>query len=255
MRDEIMRGADVTPVPYPEVTMIFSDIVGFTRKSSTMTPEEINDFLSRLHDDLFSRILAEHGAYHVENIGDAMIAVTNFPRASDKGGGRDSHQAAAVRIGIAMTEAARSLDLEVRVGVATGPAVATIVGRVNPKLTLLGDVCNLAARLETASAPGTVTVSQQTQQALEPDARFTFAAGKLEELKGKGFVKTFRAVAFRELGGPPAPARAPATLATTPTPGEPLNDDGAGMTAKAEARRFKRNRVRNATPSKQGAEM
>eukprot|EP00162_Nutomonas_longa_P016506 comp22538_c0_seq2/m.56961 comp22538_c0_seq2/g.56961 ORF comp22538_c0_seq2/g.56961 comp22538_c0_seq2/m.56961 type:complete len:1203 (-) comp22538_c0_seq2:65-3673(-) len=183
MQAEIARGDPVTPLPLESVTMIFTDIVGFTRWSSERSAQDVSEMLAKLHDGLFDKLVARHGGFHLETIGDAYIVVLNFPH------NVDNHVERAARLAFAMCAATETLGMKIRAGVHTGPAVATVVGTTHPKLTLLGDTVNTASRMETISPPGKVTVSDAVK--LELNETFVLSKGKLQEIKGKGLMQTF----------------------------------------------------------------
>lgn len=195
MREDIMAGRDVTPVPLPHVGMIFTDIVGFTKWSSSHTANEVSSMLAKLHDDAFSSICAEFKVHHLETIGDAYIAATSFPQAVDAVTAAQN----ACSAGLAMVAAAKALSMSIRVGIALGPAVATVVGKVAPKITLLGDTVNLASRLESSAPPDLVQVSSSVYSAVRRSG-FKFKESKLVDLKGKGPTRTYILDRFEEAG-------------------------------------------------------
>jgi class 3 adenylate cyclase len=191
MRHDASAGVTIRPHDVPDCSLIFTDIVGFTKWSSERTAGEVAETLHRLHNVAFGKLVEECHAHHLETIGDAYIASVNFPVKL-----KTSHHAVAVRLGLAMAAACAPLGIAIRVGIASGPATASVVGTTNPKLTLLGDTVNLAARLESKCPAGAVLVSKVTRDALANDPAFSFSTGEEIELKGKGFVLCFQASGY-----------------------------------------------------------
>lgn len=152
-----------------EVTVLFTDIQGFTRLSERMSAEEVASFLNG-HFALMSRCIEEEGGTIDKYIGDGLMAFWGAPDdASD-------HALRAVRAALAIREAvkANGAKTRIRVGIHTGPAVAGNIGgadRLN--YTIVGDTVNIAARLEgackalAAEAEGVaILVSEATSQHL-----------------------------------------------------------------------------------------
>ena len=171
-----------------EVTILFADIVGFTRFAASRPPAEVVGVLNRLFSR-FDALCVAHGVEKVKTIGDGYMAVAGAP-ASFPG-----HARAAARVALGMQaamreEAAAYPELALRVGLNTGPAVAGVMGTVKFAYDVWGDAVNLASRLESAAAPGTVLVSETTCRALGAGAGLT-PVGEVT-LKGKGPVAAWR---------------------------------------------------------------
>jgi class 3 adenylate cyclase len=124
----LKQGEEVIADGFPEVTVLFADLVDFTRRSQETTPERV----VRVLDDLFSALdgLAErHGLEKIKTVGDAYMAVGGLPEP------RPDHAEAVAETPLAVREeVARHLDpggrpLTVRIGIDTGPVVAGVIGR------------------------------------------------------------------------------------------------------------------------------
>ena len=167
----VERSPDAPAPELPEerrrVTVLFADLVGYTAMSERMDPEHV-----RAVSDRALRRLAEevrrHGGVIDKYIGDNVMALFGAPVAHEDDPER------AVRAGLAMQAAMSELnaelgatyevELRLRVGVNTGELVA---GRVGGAYTVSGDAANVAARLQSASRPGAVTVGEATMRATE----------------------------------------------------------------------------------------
>ena len=168
---------------FDQVTVVFADAVGSTEQAARSSPEAFADAL----DELFRRfdeIADRHGLEKIKTIGDAYMAVAGAPvPVADH---VDAGAAAALDM-IAEAGQVRwpSGDrIEVRCGVATGPAVAGVIGQRKFAYDLWGDTVNLASRLQESAAPGQSLVSDAT--AGEVADRYEFGPHQTIDLKGKG---------------------------------------------------------------------
>lgn len=168
---------------FDEVSVMFVDAVGSTQQAARATPEAFTDAL----DDLFrrfDRLVERHGLEKIKTIGDAYVAVAGAPIPV-----ADHAQAAVAMALDVLAEAGKARwpsgdPIVVRVGVATGPAVAGVIGDLRFAYDLWGDTVNLANRLEASAPPGRVLVSGSTAAALTD--RFEFGPAETLDLKGKG---------------------------------------------------------------------
>jgi class 3 adenylate cyclase len=168
---------------FEEVTVIFVDAVGSTQQAARSTP----DAFAHALDELFSRfdeIADRHGLEKVKTIGDAYMAVAGAPV------GMADHAGAAAAMAVDIIREAGAVrwpsgdQIVVHGGVATGPAVAGVIGRRKFAYDLWGDTVNVASRLEEHGQPGEVLVSEATAVRLED--RYEFGPIRIFDLKGKG---------------------------------------------------------------------
>jgi class 3 adenylate cyclase len=168
---------------FDEVSVMFVDAVGSTAQAARSSPEAFTDAL----DDLFrrfDRLVERHGLEKIKTIGDAYVAVAGAPIAM-----ADHAQASAAMALDVLAEAGKARwpsgdPIVVRVGVATGPAVAGVIGDRRFAYDLWGDTMNLANRLEENAPPGRILVSDPTATGLTD--RFEFGPRETLDLKGKG---------------------------------------------------------------------
>ena len=168
---------------FDEVSVVFVDAVGSTEQAARSSAEEFAGAL----DSLFRRLdeLADrHGLEKIKTIGDAYMAVAGAPVAT-----RD-HAGAAVAMAIDVLADCRTVrwpsgdPVIVRGGVATGPAVAGVIGERKFAYDIWGDTVNLASRLEEHGEPGQVLVSETT--AMRVSDRFGVGPARIVDIKGKG---------------------------------------------------------------------
>ena len=177
----LRRGERRIAESYPATSIVFSDIVGFTTWARRTSPDRVVSML----DDLFTRlddIAAQHGLEKIKTIGDSYMAVAGAPEP------RDDHAVAAVAFARAMIDvvaekhAESDADLEVRIGIASGPVVGGVIGRQRLLFDLWGDTVNLASRMESSGVPGRIQVSEATRDLLADHCDF-----ERREVDVKGF--------------------------------------------------------------------
>jgi CheY-like chemotaxis protein/class 3 adenylate cyclase len=150
-----------------EMSVLFSDIVGFTQMSSRLGPGQVIELLNDYFDVMCPIVTAENGDID-KFIGDAIMAVF------DVGPGWDQPAERAVRAAMAMQAAmedfnsGRPVGLRMRIGINTGPLVRGDLGSrfVRRDYTVIGDTVNRANRYETRCEPGGVLISDSTREQL-----------------------------------------------------------------------------------------
>ncbi|MEY4593821.1 MAG: hypothetical protein RIQ47_231 [Bacteroidota bacterium] len=186
--DRLKKGESQIAETFPEVTVLFADIVGFTQMSTTMAPRQLVNMLN----DIFGRFdeLAEQ--FHLEKIktiGDCYMVVGGVPDRSP------THCQQVADFGLAAIEAIRKYsrdngyDLHIRIGVHTGTVVAGVVGKRKYSYDLWGDVVNTASRMESYGQPDVIHVTEAVKIRLSDD--FNFESLGTIDLKGKGPVESY----------------------------------------------------------------
>ncbi len=166
-----------------EVSVVFADAVDSTREAVTAGPEEFADVLDELFS-AFDRLADRHGLEKIKTVGDAYMAVAGAPVSMRDNAGAGANMA------LEMLEAAHALrwpsgnSVELHIGVATGPAVAGVIGQRKFAYDLWGDTVNLASRLQESAEPGQILLSWATAERLE--GRYELAMGDVVEIKGRG---------------------------------------------------------------------
>jgi class 3 adenylate cyclase len=173
---------------FPEVTVLFADIVDFTGRSERITPEQVVEVLN----DLFSaldRLTRQRGLEKIKTIGDAYMVVGGLPEP------RTDHAEAVADMALAiLREVAGRSDpggrpLQVRIGIDTGPVVAGVIGTSRFSYDLWGDTVNTASRMESHGIPGCIQVTGRTYRRLR--GRYRFQRRGPIPVKGKGDIVTY----------------------------------------------------------------
>jgi class 3 adenylate cyclase len=168
---------------FDHVSVFFADAVGSTEQAARSSPEAFADALDALFRH-FDEIADRHGLEKVKTIGDAYLAVAGAPTPVA------DHADAAVGMAVDILSDAGTLmwpsgdPIEVHGGIATGPAVAGVIGDRRFAYDLWGDVVNLASRLEENAGPGRFLVSESTARGLTD--RYDFGPSEILDVKGKG---------------------------------------------------------------------
>jgi len=158
---------------YPDVTVLFADIVGFTSLAARLPAEEVVRMLDRLFAR-FDELAAERGLEKIKTIGDAYMAAGGLTKQLP------DHAARVIDLGLAMIDvAAREADglagLQLRVGVHSGPVIGGVIGHDKVAFDIWGETVNIASRLESHGIPGRLQVSARTwssvQDAFEAEPR------------------------------------------------------------------------------------
>uniref|UniRef100_A0A8C8XWA6 Guanylate cyclase n=1 Tax=Panthera leo TaxID=9689 RepID=A0A8C8XWA6_PANLE len=203
--EALKTGTPVEPEYFEEVTLYFSDIVGFTTISAMSEPIEVVDLLNDLYT-LFDAIIGSHDVYKVETIGDAYMVASGLPQRNGQ-----RHAAEIANMALDILSAVGSfrmrhmpeVPVRIRIGLHSGPCVAGVVGLTMPRYCLFGDTVNTASRMESTGLPYRIHVNISTIQILRAlDEGFQTEVRGRTELKGKGAEDTYWLVGRRGFNKP-----------------------------------------------------
>lgn len=186
--DRLKQGEQTISGTYENVTVLFSDLVGFTEMSSQISALE----LVKLLNDLFTRFdkrAHRLGLEKIKTIGDAYMAVGGIPIPNDH------HAIMCADMALGMFEDLHDFNkengkaLNMRIGLNSGPVVAGVIGYTKFSYDLWGNTVNTASRMESNSIPGRAQVSSMTYELLKND--FVFEDGALVPCKGLGNIMAY----------------------------------------------------------------
>ncbi|XP_073963066.1 uncharacterized protein, partial [Choristoneura fumiferana] len=190
--ERLILGLRVEPEEFEEVSIYFSDIVGFTALAARATPVQVVDLLNDLYT-VFDAAIEQYSVYKVETIGDAYMVVGGLPnRARDHAESIANmalhllHLAGRFRIRHAPTA-----PLHLRIGLHTGPCCAGVVGLTMPRYCLFGDTVNTASRMESTGAAWRIQISAKTAERLTVAGGYRLRSRGLTQIKGKGAMHTY----------------------------------------------------------------
>lgn len=159
--EELKSSGAVRPVGFNDVTVCFTDFVGFTLSSESLPPDALVDQLNR-YFTAFDEIVARYGLEKLKTIGDAYMFASGLPAR------RAAHAADAVLAALEMVEVVKRLEpvsgWNIRIGLHSGPVVAGVVGIRKFAFDIWGNTVNLASRMESSGVPGRVNLSERTYQ-------------------------------------------------------------------------------------------
>jgi class 3 adenylate cyclase len=166
----LKAGEAVIADAFPEVSVLFADLVDFTRRSRQVRPAEVVATLNELFS-AFDELAQRHGLEKIKTIGDAYMVAGGLPTP------RPDHAQAIAELALAMqAEVTRRTDpsgqpLAVRIGIDTGPVAAGVIGTSKFSYDLWGDTVNTASRMESTGIPGCIQVTERTYQRLRDGYR------------------------------------------------------------------------------------
>jgi class 3 adenylate cyclase len=186
--DRLKHGERTIADSFPAVSVLFADIVGFTRMADELASEQVVAMLNELFsafDDSSRRL----GVEKIKTIGDCYMAVAGLPvPVAD-------HADRAVELGLALLEgiqrynATHAKAISVRIGINSGPAVAGIIGQHKYIYDLWGDSVNIASRMESNGLPGAIMLTEETRKLLAKT--YPLRDNGLKPIKGKGEMQTW----------------------------------------------------------------
>ena len=183
----LKRGERHIAESYPETTVLFADLVGFTPWTRRTDPERVVGLL----DDLFTRLdglAIAHGLEKIRTMGDSFMAVAGAPDP------RPDHSAAAIELARAVIDEmtswrdATNEPLEVRVGLASGPLIGGVIGQRRMLFDVWGETVNTASRMESSGLPGRIQLAPSTMELVRD--RYQLAPREIE-VKGMGPMTTY----------------------------------------------------------------
>jgi class 3 adenylate cyclase len=181
--DRLKRDDETIADGFADVTVMFVDIVNFTRLAEGMTPQEVFAMLNRVFS-AFDELAERFGMEKIKTIGDAYMVAGGLNSETTEFTEAIADLALAMRTLLHEDHDVNALRVDVRIGIGTGPVVAGVVGKKKFIYDLWGDTVNLASRLTGEGEPGSIQVDENTRRRL--DGRFVFAGPEIVHLKGKG---------------------------------------------------------------------
>jgi class 3 adenylate cyclase len=173
---------------FDEVTVLFADIVDFTTISAASAPEQVVELLNGLFSR-FDRLAERHGLEKIKTIGDAYMVAGGLPVP------RSDHAEAIADMALDMMAELKTVDhrlgpdIQLRIGIDTGPVVAGVIGVRRFIYDLWGDTVNTASRMESHGVPGGIQVTERAYRHLSEHYSFVERGPML--VKGKGEMKTW----------------------------------------------------------------
>ena len=173
---------------YPDVTVLFADIVGFTKFSEGVSAAVLINVLN----DIFIRFdtIADHrGLEKIKTIGDSYMAAAGLPVPTANHAERAAHMALDMLEVMERFNEQSHYQLDIRIGMSTGAAVAGVIGKRKFLYDLWGDVVNTASRMESHGVAGRIQITDSTR--LQLGQSFLLEKRGVVEIKGKEDMATW----------------------------------------------------------------
>ncbi|MBS1537979.1 MAG: tetratricopeptide repeat protein [Bacteroidetes bacterium] len=193
--DKMLDGTKLIAEKLPSVSVLFADIVNFTKLSQRITPEELVEGLDRIFSE-FDRLAEKHGLEKIKTIGDAYMVVSGAPVQ------HNYHAEAMAHFALEMVESMKQFhsistgeEIQLRIGIHSGEVVAGVIGKKKFAYDMWGDAVNTAARMESHGEAGKIHVSEDFRNALIStslsELPIQFIPRGEMDIKGKGIMKTY----------------------------------------------------------------
>ena len=174
---------------YPNVTVLFTDIVGFTKLSGEMSAEEVVTMLNKMFS-MFDERAQREGIEKIKTIGDAYMAATGLEQERQNDGA-----AKMLTFAQGLLDDVRSFNetspvkLQIRLGINSGSLVAGVIGKTKFIYDIWGDTVNMASRMESTGLPMRIHVTEATK--VQTEGIFQYSETAEIDVKGKGMMKTY----------------------------------------------------------------
>ena len=173
---------------FPEATVLFADIVGFTELSSRLSPQDLVTYLNQIFS-AFDTLAEKHGLEKIKTIGDAYMVVGGLPKPSQ------DHAVSVAKFALEMRSELQRINeslgelFDIRIGINSGPVVAGVIGIKKFTYDLWGDTVNVASRMESHGKPGEIHVSESFYEKVRSHCDCEFRGTVM--IKGKGEMNTY----------------------------------------------------------------
>jgi PAS domain S-box-containing protein len=186
--DRLKNGERTIADHFPDVTVMFTDLAGFTTLSSRMAPAEIVHLLNGIFS-AFDGLAGRHGLEKIKTIGDAYMVVGGLPEPRGDSAVSVAEMALDACQAIDEFNRANGTGFKMRVGINTGPVVAGVIGVRKFSYDLWGATVNLASRMQSLAPAGGILVSAPTRERLRD--HFEFGERGVMHVKGYGEMPTY----------------------------------------------------------------
>ncbi len=186
--DRLKQFHGVIADSFESVTVLFADLVSFTRMSSELSPQDLVDLLNLIFST-FDTLCETYGLEKIKTIGDAYMVAGGIPIPTN------NHAEAIALMALDMVDKVAELrdltgrPLQIRVGIHTGAVIAGVIGTQKFIYDLWGDTVNVASRMESHSEVGKIQVTEATYELLKH--KFNLVERGAIEVKGKGQMQTY----------------------------------------------------------------
>ncbi len=186
--DRLKLSSDCIADGFPEATVLFADIVGFTELSSRLSPQDLVARLNQIFS-AFDTLAEKHGLEKIKTIGDAYMVVGGLPKPSAE------HSVSVAKFALEMRSELQRINeslgelFDIRIGINSGPVVAGVIGIKKFTYDLWGDTVNVASRMESHGKPGEIHISESFYEKVRSHCDCESRGTVM--IKGKGEMNTY----------------------------------------------------------------
>lgn len=173
---------------FDDASILFADLSGFVALARRLGAEKTVGLLNAIVTE-FDRLSGEHRVEKIKTIGDAYMVASGIPERTPDHLERLAHMALEMQKVLSELRQERGFELSMRIGIASGPVMAGVIGRQKFTYDVWGDAVNLASRLEGLSVPGRILMCPRCKDRLA--SHFVFESRGIVEIKGVGAQETW----------------------------------------------------------------
>ncbi|MDP8315073.1 MAG: adenylate/guanylate cyclase domain-containing protein [Candidatus Celaenobacter antarcticus] len=186
--NDLKQNGTTEPEAFDDVTVYFSDIVGFTKLSSHLEPKFLIDELNEIFT-AFDNIMEKNNCERIKTIGDAYLAVCGLPVPNNMNVINIINSAIEIIEYLKDRNSKSEIEWKIRVGIHSGKVIGGVVGIKKYIYDVFGDTINTASRMETNSEPMRINISETTYKLTKNE--YKFIEREPIKLKGKGIQKMY----------------------------------------------------------------
>jgi class 3 adenylate cyclase len=186
--NDLKETGKTAPESFENVTVYFSDIVGFTNLSSQLEPNIVISELNNIFT-AFDNIIEIYQCERIKTIGDAYFCVCGMPEENPRHAENIIQSAIEIIKYLKKRNQTSPFKWEIRIGIHTGSVVGGVVGVKKYIYDVFGDAINTASRMESNSEPMKINISETTYEIVKNQFK-TIERGSIH-VKGKGKMKMY----------------------------------------------------------------
>lgn len=184
----LKSGENTIADKFENTTIIFADLVDFTKLSSSIAPYQLLYCLNAIFSE-FDQLTEIYGIEKIKTLGDSYMAAAGVPEYKENHAETILNFAFDIQDKVKELNEKLGMNFQMRIGINSGPVVAGVIGKKKFIYDMWGDAVNVASRMERLAAPGKIHVSSYTRNLLSDKYRFE-EVGEIE-VKGKGLMTTY----------------------------------------------------------------